>query len=128
MSKAAAHKPATDTVPNTENGTVIALCDRERTNQDQSRRQYLTEKEVAQLCDAAHARGRWGHRDATMILIAFQHGLRAGEPCDLQWHQVELAAGPTARALQAWLGHRNIQHTVRYTELAPDRFKGFWRD
>jgi site-specific recombinase XerD len=30
-------------------------------------------------------------------------------------------------ALQAWLGHRNIQHTVRYTELAPDRFKNFWR-
>jgi len=30
--------------------------------------------------------------------------------------------------LQAWLGHRNIQHTVRYTELAPDRwFKDFWR-
>jgi site-specific recombinase XerD len=30
-------------------------------------------------------------------------------------------------ALQAWLGHKNIQHTVRYTELAPDRFKDFWR-
>jgi hypothetical protein len=26
-----------------------------------------------------------------------------------------------------WLGHKNIQHTVRYTELAPDRFKDFWR-
>jgi integrase len=37
-------------------------------------------------------------------------------------------AGHDTRALQAWLGHRNIQHTVRYTELAPDRFKGFWRD
>jgi hypothetical protein len=31
------------------------------------------------------------------------------------------------RALQAWLGHKNIQHTVRYTELAPHRFKDFWR-
>jgi hypothetical protein len=31
------------------------------------------------------------------------------------------------RALHAWLGHKNIQHTVRYTELAPDRFKDFWR-
>ena len=31
------------------------------------------------------------------------------------------------RALQAYLGHRNIQHTVRYTELSPDRFKDFWR-
>jgi len=31
------------------------------------------------------------------------------------------------RALQAYLGPRNIQHTVRYTELAPDRFRNFWR-
>jgi hypothetical protein len=31
------------------------------------------------------------------------------------------------RALQAWLGHRNIQHTVRYTELSPNRFRDFWR-
>jgi site-specific recombinase XerD len=31
------------------------------------------------------------------------------------------------RALQAWLGHKNIQHTVRYTELVPNRFKDFWR-
>jgi integrase len=36
-------------------------------------------------------------------------------------------AGHDTRALQAWLGHRNIQHAVRYTELAPDRFKDFWR-
>jgi DNA-binding transcriptional regulator of glucitol operon len=32
-----------------------------------------------------------------------------------------------AWTLQAWLGHKNIQHTVRYTELAPDLFKDFWR-
>jgi site-specific recombinase XerD len=36
-------------------------------------------------------------------------------------------AGHDTRALQAWLGHKNIQHTVRYTELASDRFKNFWR-
>ena len=36
-------------------------------------------------------------------------------------------AGHDTRALQAYLGHRNIQHTVRYTELAPTRFKDFWR-
>ena len=36
-------------------------------------------------------------------------------------------AGHDTRALQAYLWHRNIQHTVRYTELAPDRFKDFWR-
>jgi site-specific recombinase XerD len=41
----------------------------------------------------------------------------------------ELAkAGVDTRALHAYLGHRNIQYTVRYTELAPGRFKNFWRD
>jgi hypothetical protein len=36
--------------------------------------------------------------------------------------------GVNTRALQAYLGHRNIQNTTRYTALAPDRFKGFSRD
>ena len=36
--------------------------------------------------------------------------------------------GHDTRALQAYLGHKNIQNTVRYTELAPTRFKDFWRD
>ena len=36
--------------------------------------------------------------------------------------------GHDTRALQAYLGHKNIQHTVRYTELSPDRFKDFWRE
>jgi integrase len=176
-------------------------------------RKYLTEREVERLMAAARKSGRYGHRDATMILLAFRHGLRASELCDLLWSQVELAAGrlhvrraksgtpsvhplqgdelralrrlqreqqPSShvftterggpmtpkgfntlfrrvgeraampfpvhphmlrhacgyalanaghdtRALQAYLGHRNIQHTVRYTELAPHRFKDFWR-
>jgi site-specific recombinase XerD len=36
--------------------------------------------------------------------------------------------GHDTRALQAYLGHRHIQHTVRYTELSQRRFKDFWRD
>jgi site-specific recombinase XerD len=36
--------------------------------------------------------------------------------------------GHDTRALQACLGHRNIHHTVRYTELSPTRFKNFWRE
>jgi type 1 fimbriae regulatory protein FimB/type 1 fimbriae regulatory protein FimE len=36
--------------------------------------------------------------------------------------------GHDTRALQAYLGHRNIQNTTRYTALAQDRFKGFWKD
>lgn len=36
--------------------------------------------------------------------------------------------GHDTRAIQAYLGHRSIEHTVRYTALAPDRFKNFWQD
>jgi type 1 fimbriae regulatory protein FimB/type 1 fimbriae regulatory protein FimE len=36
--------------------------------------------------------------------------------------------GIDTRSLQAYLCHRNIQNTTRYTALAPDRFKGFWKD
>jgi type 1 fimbriae regulatory protein FimB/type 1 fimbriae regulatory protein FimE len=36
--------------------------------------------------------------------------------------------GRDTRAIQQYLGHKNITHTVRYTELSPDRFKGFWKD
>jgi len=35
--------------------------------------------------------------------------------------------GHDTRALQHYLGHKNIQHTVRYTEMAADRFRDFWR-
>lgn len=43
--------------------------------------------------DTARGRGRYGHRDATMILIAYRHGLRAGELCALRWDQVDLEHG-----------------------------------
>ncbi len=36
--------------------------------------------------------------------------------------------GHDTRALQHYLGHKNIQHTVRYTELSPHRFRDFWRE
>ena len=63
---------------------------------------------------------------------------RAGEGAKLafkaQPHMLRHACGYTlankgvdTRSLQAYLGHRNIQHTVRYSELSPTRFKDFWR-
>ena len=44
-------------------------------------------------------------------------------------HRIEVLAnaGHDTRSLQDYLGHKNIQHTVRYTELAPTRYKDFWR-
>jgi len=162
----------------------------------------------------AARKNRWGQRDATRVLLAYRHGLRASELVDLRWDQIEFSSatlhvcrvkqgtpsthpvlgdelralrwlqreqqakspfmftsergapfstarfarmveragveaklsfkthphmlrhacgyalankGHDTRALQAYLGHRNIQHTVRYTELTPTRFKDFWR-
>ena len=196
--------------PTTEKRTVTP---RRRPNAELRTREHLTEREVERLIEAAKA-NRYGHRDATMILLAYRHGLRASELVDLRWDQVDFnravlhvrrvkqgtpathpltglemralrklqresdaspfvfvsergapfstagfarmlervaeAArveikvhphmlrhacgfklandGVDTRALQAYLGHRNIQHTVRYTELAPARFKDFWKD
>ena len=72
--------------PSTENTSV-------RTKRVARTRRYLTSREVEKLMKAARDTGRYGHRDATMILIAYRHGLRACELCDLQWHQVELNTG-----------------------------------
>ena len=106
---------------------------------------------------------RWGHRDATMVLIAFRHGLRAsfvftsergtpftkrgfeamvertgkatGFDMKIHPHMLRHACGfklandgVDTRTIQAYLGHKTIQHTVRYTELAPTRFKSLFRD
>src|SRR5207245_11416075 len=56
-------------------------------------REYLTTREIERLMAAARKLSRYGHRDATMILIGYRHGLRASELCDLQWSQVELTTG-----------------------------------
>jgi type 1 fimbriae regulatory protein FimB/type 1 fimbriae regulatory protein FimE len=182
-------------------------------NRELRTREHLTPAEVERLIEAAKD-NRQGHRDATMILIAFRHGLRASELVDLRWEQTDLdkavlhvrrvkngtpathpltgrelralrklqresgenpfvfvsergapfsvsgfrrmieRAGQAAglqikahphmlrhatgfalanqgtdtRTLQAYLGHRNISNTVRYTELAAGRFKSLWKD
>jgi len=36
--------------------------------------------------------------------------------------------GHDTRAIQHYLGHANIQHTVRYMEISPIRFRNFWKD
>ena len=196
--------------PGTEKRTVVTP--RRKTNELRTR-EYLTDAEVTLLMEAAKG-NRYGQRDATMVLVAYRHGLRASELVDLRWDQIDFASaalavrrtkrgspsthpirgdelralrrlqreqdpkspfvftseraspfttagfarmieragveagfgfkahphmlrhacgfalankGHDTRALQAYLGHRNIQHTVRYTELSPQRFKDFWR-
>jgi site-specific recombinase XerD len=61
-------------------------------------------------------------------------GARAGLPFPVHTQMLRHGCGYAlantghdTRAIQAWLGHANIQHTVRYTELAPQRFASFWK-
>ncbi len=182
-------------------------------NSELRTREHLTPAEVETLIKTMKG-NRNGHRDATMILIAYRHGLRVSELCDLQWNQIDFQSaaihirrvkrgtpathpltgnelrdlrklkrendsspfvfvselgtpftamgfsqmlkraaekaglgikvhahmlrhacgfklandGVDTRSLQSYLGHKNIQHTVRYTELSPNRFKDFWKD
>lgn len=196
--------------PDTDNRTVTP---KRLPNSALRTREYLTEEEVLSLIQTAKG-NRYGHRDGTMVLVAYRHGLRASELVDLRWDQVDFAqallhvrrvkrgtpsthpirgdelralrrlkreqqpassfvftsergapfstagfarmieragiaaelgykahphmlrhatgyalanAGHDTRALQGYLGHRNIQHTVRYTELSPSRFREFFQ-
>lgn len=200
------------TAPNAKNGKVSPP--RRVSNKERRSREYLTPAEIDQIIEAAGRIGRHGHRDATLILIGYRHGLRVSEIVSLRWDQVDLNQGllhvsrlkngtpstqplrgpeiralrrlargnrggpyvftterrgplttstvrkmiarageqavlpfpvhphmlrhgtgfklandgQDTRAIQHYLGHRNIAHTTRYTELAPDRFKTFWKD
>jgi integrase len=64
--------------PATENRTV------RRPNAALRTREHLTTSEVERVIDSA-SKNRQGHRDALMVLLAFRHGLRAGELVDLRW-------------------------------------------
>jgi integrase len=68
--------------PATENRTVVMPA--RKPNAELRTREYLTDAEVAKLTEAA-GDNRHGHRDATMILLAYRHGLRAIELVDLRW-------------------------------------------
>jgi type 1 fimbriae regulatory protein FimB/type 1 fimbriae regulatory protein FimE len=79
-------------------------------------------------------------RKAPLTVDAFRKlftriGQAAGMPFPVHPHMLRHACGfklandgKDTRALQEWLGHQNIQHTVRYTELTPQRFKSFWQE
>jgi type 1 fimbriae regulatory protein FimB/type 1 fimbriae regulatory protein FimE len=176
-------------------------------------REHLTPAEIDRLMVCAKG-NRWGHRDATAILLAYRHALRVSELCSLSWDQVDLKGqllhvsrikngqasthplggqelralrqlrrenpharyilmserdaplspagfrkmmarlgqaagfefqvhphmlrhatgyklanqGVDTRSLQHFMGHCNIQHTVRYSMLDAARFKGFWKE
>ena len=62
-----------------------------RPNHELRSREHLTEAEIEKLLVAARG-NRYGHRDATMLLVAYRHGLRSSELVDLRWEQVDFAS------------------------------------
>ena len=69
--------------------SALARLPRRKPNAEYRSREHLTEREVERLIEAMKG-NRWGHRDATMVLLAYRHGLRAAELVDLRWDQVDL--------------------------------------
>ena len=79
--------------PATINGTVTASRPpKRRTNAETRAREYLTDAEVQKLMKAA-GDNRNGHRDATMVLLAYRHGLRPVELVTLRWDAIDFAQG-----------------------------------
>ncbi len=71
----------------------------------------------------------------TVRKIVGRAGQRAGIEFPVHPHMLRHATGyklandgQDTRSIQHYLGHRNIEHTTRYTELRPDRFRAFWSD
>jgi integrase len=84
-------------VPATENRTVGAKANPGRQpNAAYRTREYLTDAEVARLQEAAK-RNRWGHRDATMILVAYRHGFHPWTEDEIEQYKLRHAAGTKAR-------------------------------
>src|SRR5215217_5254907 len=83
------HNPAPITRPTPQSGTVPP---RPVPHAERRPREYLTPKEVERLITAAR-QNRYGHRDATMIRVAYRHGLRVSELCALRWDQVDFEHG-----------------------------------
>ena len=83
-----APRQAPVSIPGTTTHRV--LPPRKRPNTYWRSREYLTPAEVDTLISTAKRLGRHGHRDATMIQLAYRHGLRVAELIALRWDQVDL--------------------------------------
>lgn len=85
-------------------------------------RKHLTGREFDHLLDAVKG-SRNEARDRCLLLLMFRHGLRVSEACGFALAD----QGADTRLIQDYLGHRYIQHTVRYTATNPARFERLWR-
>src|SRR5215510_8902469 len=85
--------------PTIENRAVVPT---RLANSEYRKREHLTPDEVERLIEAAKT-NRHGHRDATMLLVAYRHGLRASELCGLEWSQVDFP-GTTLHVRRSKIG------------------------
>ena len=87
-------------------------------NAELRKREYLTPHEIEKLIKAARKSGKTdaqGHRNATLILVAYRHGLRAQELCDLEWSQVDWRAA--ALHVRRVKSGKPAAHPIRGDEL-----------
>jgi integrase len=84
-------------------------------NAEMRSREYLTPAEIEKLIKAAK-QGRWGDRDACLIMVAYRHGLRAKEACELEWSQVEFGRSAALHVRRAKSGKPAV-HPIRGDEL-----------
>jgi integrase len=97
--------------PKGENRAVAPV---RRPNTDYRKRERLTPAEVAKLIDAAKS-NRYGLRDATMILVAYRHGFRASEVCDLEWSAIDFTRAEMHISRRK--GGKPATHPIRGDEL-----------
>src|ERR1700720_1429830 len=71
-------------------GEKRAVTPVRRHNTEYRKREHLTPSEVEKLIEAAKS-NRYGLRDSVMILVAYRHGFRASEVCDLEWSAIDFA-------------------------------------
>ena len=77
--------------------------------------EYLTPAEIEKLIKAAKE-GRWGLRDACLVIVAYRHGLRAVEAANLEWSQVEFGRSASLHVRRAKKGKPAV-HPIRGDEL-----------
>ena len=79
--------------PNIKDGNVVrGVPPKHRFNADVRSREHLTPDEVERLITVAGKLGRHGHRDSTLLMVAYRHGLRVSELVGLRWDQADLRA------------------------------------
>jgi integrase len=90
-------------------------------NRERRTREYLTPQEVEKLIRAASRVGRYGHRDATLILLAYRHGLRVSELVALRWTKsISIRASYTSPGSKT-----ECRQRTRFEGLSYGRCDGF---